>query len=96
MQIRAGRLKMREQDEKIAIKHGCLGQETCGPGGFAYGLRSIPAIIEIVKNIRKYSPECWILNYSNPAAIVAEATKRVFPGDHRIINICDMPIGIMD
>lgn len=96
MQIRAGRLKMREMDEKISIKHGCLGQETCGAGGFAYGLRSVPAIIELVNDIRKYSPECWILNYSNPAAIVAEATKRVFPNDHRIINICDMPIAIMD
>lgn len=96
MQIRTGRLKMREQDEKISIRHGCLGQETCGAGGFAYGLRSIPAIIELVNDIRKYSPECWILNYSNPAAIVAEATKRVFPGDYRIINICDMPIAIMD
>ncbi|WP_077611046.1 6-phospho-alpha-glucosidase [Clostridium sp. Marseille-P2415] len=96
MQIRAGRLKMREQDEKISIRHGCLGQETCGAGGFAYGLRSIPAIIELVNDIRKYSPECWILNYSNPAAIVAEATKRVFPDDYRIINICDMPIAIMD
>lgn len=96
MQIRAGRLKMRELDEKISIRHGCLGQETCGAGGFAYGLRSIPAIIELVKDIRKYSPECWILNYSNPAAIVAEATKRVFPDDYRIINICDMPIAIME
>ena len=38
----------------------------------------------------------WVLNYSNPAAIVAEATKRVFPGDKRIINICDMPVGIMN
>lgn len=96
MQIRAGRMKMREKDEKIAIKHGCLGQETCGAGGFAYGLRSVPAVIQLVKDIRKYSPECWILNYSNPAAIVAEATKRVFPEDYKIINICDMPIAIME
>lgn len=95
MQIRAGRLKMREQDEKIALKHGCIGQETCGAGGFAYGMRSIGAVCDIIRDIRKYSPEAWILNYSNPAAIVAEATKRVFKGDYRIINICDMPIGIM-
>lgn len=96
MQIRAGRLPMREQDEKIAIRNGCIGQETCGPGGFAYGMRSIPAVCAIIKDIRTYSPNAWILNYSNPAAIVAEATKRVFPKDKRIINICDMPIGIMD
>lgn len=96
MQIRAGRLEMRESDEKIAIKHGCLGQETCGPGGFAYGMRSVPAVVDIIKEIRKYSPDSWILNYSNPAAIVAEATKRIFKDDHKIINICDMPIAIMD
>lgn len=95
MQIRAGRLKMRELDEKIALKYGRIGQETCGAGGFAYGMRSIPEVIDIIKMIRKYSPEAWILNYSNPAAIVAEATKRVFKNDFRIINICDMPIAIM-
>ena len=96
MQIRAGRLEMREMDEKISLKHGCVGQETCGAGGFAYGLRSIPAIIDLVKTIRKYSSKAWILNYSNPAAIVAEATKRIFPDDYRILNICDMPIAIME
>lgn len=96
MQIRAGRLKMREQDEKIALKHGCLGQETCGAGGFAYGLRSVPAVVDLIRAVRERCETCWILNYSNPAAIVAEATKRVFPKDHRIINICDMPIAIMD
>lgn len=95
VQIRAGRVKMREQDEKIALRHNCIGQETCGPGGFAYGMRSVPAMIEIIKDIRKYSKDAWILNYSNPAAIVAEATKRVFEGDEKIINICDMPVGIM-
>jgi len=95
MQIRAGRLKMRESDEKIALKYGRIGQETCGAGGFAYGMRSIPAVIDIIKDIRKYSPVAWVLNYSNPAAIVAEATKRIFKNDYRIINICDMPIAIM-
>lgn len=95
VQIRAGRLKMREQDEKIALRHNCIGKETCGPGGFAYGMRSVPAMIEIIKDIRKYSKDAWILNYSNPAAIVAEVTKRVFKDDNKIINICDMPVGIM-
>lgn len=96
MQIRSGMMKMRELDEKIPLKHGVVGQETCGPGGFAYGLRSVPEVIELIKQIRKYSPEAWIINYSNPAAIVAEATNRVFPNDKKILNICDMPIAIME
>lgn len=96
VQIRAGGLKMREYDEKIPLKYGVIGQETCGPGGFAYGMRSVVAMKELVEDIRKYSKEAWILNYSNPAALVAEACKRWFADDHRIINICDMPIDIMD
>lgn len=96
MQIRSGGLEMRHLDEHIPLKNGCVGQETCGAGGISYGLRSIPDVVEIIKNIRKYSKEAWILNYSNPAAIVAEATRRVFPGDKRIINMCDMPWVMLD
>ncbi len=95
VQIRTGGLDMREQDEQISLKHGVVGQETCGPGGMAYGLRSIGDMIELVNDVRAYSPNAWILNYTNPAAIVAEALNREFPNDHRILNICDMPIAIM-
>lgn len=93
--IRVGLYAMREQDEKIPLKHGVVGQETCGPGGMAYGMRSITGVLEILDYMEKYSPDAWMLNYSNPAAIVAEATNRLRP-DSKIINICDMPIGIED
>ena len=91
--IRVGKYAMREKDEKIPLKHGVLGQETCGPGGIAYGMRSIGGVIELVDYMEKYSPDAWMLNYSNPAAIVAEATRRLRPNS-KILNICDMPIGI--
>ena len=92
--IRVGKYAMREKDEKIPMKYGVVGQETCGPGGIAYGMRSIGGIIEILDYMEKYCPDAWMLNYSNPAAIVAEATRRLRP-DAKIINICDMPLGIM-
>lgn len=92
--IRVGKFAMREKDEKIPLKYGVVGQETCGPGGIAYGMRSIGGILEILDYMEKYSPDAWMLNYSNPAAIVAEATRRLRPNS-RIINICDMPLGIM-
>ena len=91
--IRVGKYAMREKDEKIPLKHGVVGQETCGPGGMAYGMRSIGPVIELVDYMEKYSPDAWMLNYSNPAAIVAEATRKLRP-DSKILNICDMPIGI--
>lgn len=95
MQIRSGGLAMRERDEQIPLSHQCVGQETCGAGGMAYGLRSIGDMFELVREIRSYQKDAWILNYTNPAAIVAEALNREFPNDHRILNICDMPAAIM-
>ena len=89
-QIRSGGLKMRSLDEKIPMKHGVVGQETCGPGGFAFAMREIPEMVSIAKDVLKYAPEAWILNYSNPTAIIAEAIKREVP-EVKNICICDVP-----
>lgn len=95
-QMRVGKYAMREQDEKIPLRHGCVGQETCGCGGLAYGMRTIFPMIKVIDDTQKYAKaDCWILNYSNPASIVSEACRRLRP-DVRIINICDMPIAIID
>ena len=95
MQMRAGGLQMRREDEHIPLSMGLIGQETCGAGGMAYGLRSCVDMIEAIHQIRTYSPNAWILNYSNPAAIVAEALRREFPDDKRILNICDQPENVV-
>lgn len=95
-QIRVGKYEMREYDEKIPLAYGAVGQETCGCGGLAYGLRTIYPMVEIVDYADTYAnADHWILNYSNPAAIVAEALNRLRP-HARIINICDMPVAIID
>lgn len=94
-QMRVGKYKMREFDEKIPLKYDVIGQETCGPGGLAYGLRTIFPMIELIDFVEKYAKKtCWIVNYSNPASIVAEAVKRLRPTS-RVMNICDMPVGAM-
>lgn len=94
-QMRTGGYPMREQDEKIPLQFGVVGQETCGPGGFAYGMRSIRDMIEMVEDVRRLSPEAWILNYTNPAAIVALALHKKFPEDKKILNICDQPVNLL-
>ena len=95
-QMRVGKYAMREQDEKISLRHGCVGQETCGCGGMAYGMRTIFPMMQVIDDAAKYAkPDHWILNYSNPASIVSEACRRLRP-KARIINICDMPIAIID
>ncbi|GKU84881.1 6-phospho-alpha-glucosidase [Niallia sp. NCCP-28] len=91
--IRVGKYAMRALDEKIPLKYGVVGQETCGPGGMAYGMRSIGGVFEIIDYMEKYSPDAWMLNYSNPAAIVAEACRKLRP-NAKVLNICDMPVSI--
>ena len=86
---------MRSLDEKIPLKYGLIGQETCGPGGFAYGMRSLGAMKQMVEKVRSYSKDTWILNYTNPAAIVALGLDQMFPDDKRILNLCDQPFSMM-
>ncbi|MEE3652761.1 MULTISPECIES: 6-phospho-alpha-glucosidase [unclassified Brenneria] len=94
-QMRVGQYKMREQDEKIPLRHGVVGQETCGPGGLAYGLRTILPMVELIDLVERYAhQDAWIVNYSNPAAIVAEGIRRLRP-QARVLNICDMPVAAM-
>lgn len=94
-QMRVGGYKMREKDEKIPLSHGCVGQETCGAGGLAYGMRTVFPMIELIDEVEKYAAkDHHILNYSNPASIVSEACRKLRP-NARIINICDMPIAII-
>lgn len=91
-QMRVGKYKMRELDEKIPLSHDVVGQETCGPGGLAYGLRTISPMVELIDFVEQYAKEtCWIVNYSNPASIVAEAVRKLRP-KARVLNICDMPL----
>lgn len=94
-QMRVGKGKMRSYDEKMPLKYGLVGQETCGPGGFSYGMRSLGAMKEMVEKVRSYSKDTWILNYTNPAAIVALGLERLFPDDKRILNLCDQPFSLM-
>ena len=73
VQIRVGGMAARIRDEKLPLKHGLLGQETTGIGGFMNALRTVPVMLDIAHRIEKLSPSAWLINFSNPSGIVAEA-----------------------
>jgi len=75
-QIRVGGNKARINDERIPLSMGLTGQETTGAGGFAKGLRTIPVMIDIARDVEKIAPDAWIINYTNPTGLVAEAVIR--------------------
>ena len=76
VQIRVGGNAARVNDEKIPLSFGVVGQETTGPGGFMKALRTIPAMLEIAHAVEEYCPDAWIINYTNPTGIVAEAVNK--------------------
>ena len=72
-QIRVGGMAARIRDEKIPLKYGLLGQETTGAGGFMNALRTVPVMLDIARRMEKLAPNAWLINFSNPSGIVAEA-----------------------
>src|SRR5699024_858234 len=90
--LRGGGTRGRAQDEQIAQQVGLLGQETTGFGGISYALRGLPVALDIARTIAEVNPEAWLINFTNPAGIVTEATRTIL-GD-RVIGICDSPIGL--
>ena len=85
--IRVGNDTGRVLDERIALRHGVLGQETTGPGGFAMAIRSIPKILDYARLMDKKSPGAWMFNFTNPAGLVAQALHD--EGFSRTVGICD-------
>lgn len=91
--MRVGGIDGRIADERVALDLGVLGQETVGPGGLAYALRTLPVAARLARRVRELAPEAWVINFTNPAGLVTEAMRESL-GD-RVIGICDTPIGLM-
>jgi len=70
---RPGGFEARVLDERIPLKHGVIGQETQGPGGFFMALRSIHVLQGILGIVDEVAPRARIFNYTNPVNIVAQA-----------------------
>lgn len=90
--VRVGGLEGRRVDEHVALDLGVLGQETTGPGGIAFGLRTVPVAVGIAERVASVAPQAWVINFTNPAGMITEAMHRVL-GD-RVVGICDSPIGL--
>lgn len=92
-QIRVGKLAARILDERIPLKYDLIGQETNGIGGFFKGMRTIPEILKITKRMEELCPDAWIINFSNPSGMLAEAVL-----NHtkiKMLGLCNVPINMI-
>lgn len=92
--IRVGEDHMRVRDERIALAHGVLGQETTGAAGVSFAMRSIPALAKYCELIKQYSkPGVQVFNFTNPAGLVAQALRDM--GYDFTYGICDAPSSML-
>lgn len=70
-----------QSDVHLPERHGIYQSvgDTAGPGGTIRALRTIPMFVEIAEAIRKFSPEAWIINYTNPMSLCVKTLYEVFP-----------------
>ena len=88
--LRVGQDKGRTLDERIALNHGILGQETTGAGGFAMAMRSIPVLKEYCGLVKQHAkPGALVFNFTNPSGLVTQALRD--EGFDNVYGICDGP-----
>ncbi|HTE63470.1 MAG TPA: 6-phospho-beta-glucosidase [Solirubrobacteraceae bacterium] len=90
--IRAGQLEGRVVDESVPLSMGVLGQETTGPGGICFALRTIPQMVALAQVMAERAPDAWLINFTNPAGMVTEAVQQVL--GERAVGVCDSPSGL--
>jgi 6-phospho-beta-glucosidase len=88
--FRPGGFEARYIDESVPLRHGVIGQETQGPGGFFMALRSIAAMQGIVADMEAACPRARLFNYTNPINIVSEAVTH--HTDIPTVSLCEGPI----
>jgi 6-phospho-beta-glucosidase len=56
-------------------------------------LRTVPVIMNLAEEMRKRAPEAWLINFSNPSGIIAEAVLN--HTDVKMIGLCNNAINML-
>jgi alpha-galactosidase len=76
-------------DFEIPARHGLrqtIG-DTLGIGGIFRALRTIPVLLDIGADMAQLCPQAWLLNYTNPMAILCQAYAEGSP-HKQIVGLC--------
>ena len=53
--------------------------DTTGPGGVVRALRCLPMFREFALAVKKYCPNAWVINFTNPMSMCIKTLYKVFP-----------------
>ena len=86
--ILAGSTEVWQHDILIPKKYGIdtnVG-DTRGPSGIFRALRTIPVMLDIARDMERYCPDAFMLNYTNPMAMLCRAM--LTETDIRLTGLC--------
>jgi len=92
--ISTGRLATMYHDLEIPRKYGIhqpVG-DTVGPGGLSRGLRNIPVVVEIAREMERVCPSAWFFNYTNPMTTLTRSVHKY--SSIRCIGLCHELFGV--
>lgn len=69
--------------------------DTVGPGGIRRAIRTIPEYVKFAEAIKEFSPEAWVINYTNPMSLCMRTLYRVFP-QIKAFGCCHEVFGAQD
>ena len=83
------RFKLWDEDWKVPLQYGApqVYGENGGPGGIFHALRTVPPILDIVRDAMELCPEAWIFNFSNPMTAICTTVSRAFP-QAKFVGLC--------
>lgn len=87
--VMVGGLEATLADLELPLAHGLrqtIG-DTLGVGGIFRGLRSAGFYRELAQDCRRWCPDAWILNYTNPMAINIGFLHAIAP-DLKVLGLC--------
>jgi alpha-galactosidase len=81
---------LREVETQIPARYGVLQSsgDTIGPGGLFRAIRTIPAVLQVARDIEALCPEAWVFNYINPAPVVTAAIWQTTKL-RKVLSLCD-------
>jgi len=92
--INTGGYQATRQDLEIPERYGVVQTvgDTVGPGGLIRGLRNIPVVAGLARDMERICPQAWLMNYSNPLAILTRAVSVI--SDIRVVGLCHELMGL--
>lgn len=86
-----------QSDVHLPERHGIYQAvgDTVGPGGLVRAMRTVPMFAYFAENIRRYCPNAWVINYTNPMTVCVRTLYEIFP-QIKAFGCCHEVFGTQD